>query len=87
MTRFSLGRVIATPGAFERIDNETMWAALDRHSHGDWGELCDEDRANNENALKVGARLMSVYSKDDEVFWVITEADRSSTTVLLPDEY
>lgn len=62
--------------------------ALARHAAGDWGDLCDEDWHTNNEAPKNGARLFSAYHSDDGVkFWIITEADRSVTTVLLPEEY
>lgn len=62
--------------------------ALNRHQSGDWGELCEEDKQVNEKALKDGDRILSVYiSSGGKRFWVITEADRSSTTVLMPEDY
>ena len=62
-----------------------MERALTRHAAGDWGNLCDEDRRENELALQEGHRLLSAYQADDGTkFWIITEADRSVTTVLLP---
>ncbi|MEM7387300.1 MAG: type I restriction endonuclease subunit M [Verrucomicrobiota bacterium] len=65
-----------------------MLKALARHERGDWGEVCTEDRAENEEALRRGGRLLSVYRTEEGTrFYIITEADRSSTTVLLPDEY
>ena len=83
-----MGSLVATPGVQERVPNGELVAALARHVAGDWGDLCDEDREANEEALKHGTRLMSVYtSRDGDGFWIITEADRSVTTVLLPEEY
>lgn len=65
-----------------------MLLALDRHANGDWGDVCPEDRAENELSLNHELRLLSVYAdKRREVFWIITEADRSVTTVLLPEDY
>ena len=65
-----------------------MVEALRRHQSGDWGDVCDEDRATNEKALELGMRLLSVYhSKRGEKFWIITEADRSSTTLLMREDY
>lgn len=85
---FALGRLVATPGALEAIDRETALKAIRRHATGDWGELDAEDKAANDAALKSGGRLLSRYlSAAGEPFWIITEADRSATTVLLPDEY
>jgi hypothetical protein len=67
---------------------EFVGRSLGRHMDGDWGEVCQEDEQTNEDALKAGARLMSVYSHVDETkVWVITESDRSATTVLFPEEY
>jgi hypothetical protein len=65
-----------------------MMQALRRHARGDWGDLDDEDRQANERALQDGARLLSTYvASNGTKFWIIPEADRSATTVLLPDEY
>ncbi len=86
--KFPLGRLLVTPGALASIPAEEIGAALRRHASGDWGEACPEDRDENELSLNEGYRLLSVYRSVAEVkFWIITEADRSSTTVLLPDEY
>jgi hypothetical protein len=65
-----------------------MLGALRRHASCDWGELCAEDKASNDQALQYGGRLMSAYRTPTGVkFWIITEADRSATTTLLPEEY
>jgi hypothetical protein len=86
--KFSLGRVLATQGATELLTRQEMEDALRRHASGDWGDVCVEDREENEFSLAQGFRLFSVYSsKTGTKFYVITEADRSATTVLLPDEY
>lgn len=85
---FRLGRVCATPGVIEEIPDIDQMTALQRHARGDWGELDPEDWAENELSLKKGFRLFSVYhSTQDVKFWIITEADRSVTTILLPSEY
>lgn len=85
---FSLGMVCATPGVIEEIPVIDQMTALQRHARGDWGELDSEDWAENELSLKEGFRLFSVYHSDQGVkFWIITEADRSTTTILLPSEY
>lgn len=77
-----------TPGVQEGIPPSEMLTALRRHSQGDWGSLDDEDRRENELSLKEGFRLLSSYESAVGVkFWIITEADRSVTTVLLPSEY
>ena len=86
MPRFELGRLLATPGALRAIAPASLVTALQRHAVGDWGELSDEDRAANEAALAEGTRLLSAYTLDATPVWVITEGDRSATTVLLPHE-
>ena len=86
--KFPLGRVVATPGALAAMTTEEMTAAIRKHVSGDWGELDPHDIAENELSLREGYRLLSVYrTKAGERFYIITEADRSATTVLLPDEY
>ena len=83
-----LGRLVATPAALAALSQADIVAALRRHAVGDWGDVEPDDRAANDDALKSGDRLLSVYfSGTGTKFWVITEADRSSTTVLLPDDY
>ena len=88
--KFMLGCVVATPGALialkEAQDNIRTY--LSRHGSGDWGEVSSEDAAENELSLLAGFRLLSAYRiKDGTRIWIITEADRSATTVLLPEEY
>ena len=88
--RFALGRLVATPGVLavlvEAGHNPTEFIA--RHQNCDWGECDAEDQQANADALVHGARLLSVYRTAKNVkIWVITEADRSSTCILLPDEY
>lgn len=88
--RFSLGQVVSTPGALDALATAGGSAAelLERHVRGDWGELCEEDRRANEQALHHGSRLLSAYTLSSGVkVWIITEADRSVTTLLLPMEY
>lgn len=86
--RFSLGQLLATPAVLERISNDQMLAALNRHARGDWGDVDEHDRQANNTALREGTRLLSSYhTADGTRFWIITEADRSATTVLLPEEY
>lgn len=85
---FELGQMVMTPGARDAIPPSEMMHALRRHARGDWGDLCEEDRKANDHAVRGGSRLLSAYhSKGGVKFWIITEADRSTTTVLLPDEY
>lgn len=86
--RFPLGDVLATPGALEVLSQEEIACCLTRHASGDWGDLCREDRDANDRALVEGGRLFSAYHSQGAVkFWIITEADQSATTVLLPEEY
>jgi len=87
---FELGRIVATPGAIDamKTTGDDPGVFLTRHGSGDWGCLCDEDKAENEYSLGNELRLMSAYELSDGCkVWVITEADRSATTFLLPDEY
>jgi len=87
---FSLGQVVATPGALENL-RTAQHNALDlifRHVTGDWGDLDEEDKKENELSLKQGYRILSVYKlPTGKKVWIITEVDRSSTTILLPSEY
>jgi hypothetical protein len=95
MSSFELGQCVATPGAIQLMDEHQMSATqlLIRHQLGDWGTLDPEDDEANKAAVEHGHRVMSVYqlgefgSPGDNKVWVITEADRSSTTILLPSEY
>lgn len=87
---FALGQLLATPGALETLNNLRITALpfLLRHVSGDWGDICVEDRQANVDGLRYGYRLMSVYViSPSDCLWIITEADRSSTTLLLPEEY
>lgn len=85
---FKLGDIFVTPGALEVILKEDINLALQRHANGDWGEVCKEDWELNDEALELGHRILSVYTSSNGVkFWIITEADRSATTILLPEEY
>lgn len=92
---FSLGQVLATPGALAAFESSGQSPAefLRRHAQGDWGDVCAEDGALNDQALVDGGRLLSVYCLSDGTrLWIITEASdesgyRAATTLLLPDEY
>ena len=88
---FSLGQVVvATHGAVGLLEQhgKTPTEFLARHHCGDWGDaLCDEDKQLNDDALKNGSRLFSAYMVGSSKLWIISEADRSSTTLLLPSEY
>jgi hypothetical protein len=88
--RFPLGRVVATPGALEALGDadQSPFEFLERHQTGDWGELCEEDKRENEFSVRNGFRILSAYrTRNDVKIWVITEADRSVTTLLHPHEY
>lgn len=87
---FDLGQTVATPGAIEALQQSAVSAAslLGRHQSGDWGDQCEEDIAENNYALSHGYRLFSSYKITETTkIWVITEADRSVTTLLLPEDY
>lgn len=86
--RFNLGMVVATPNALAHVPPEEIRQALARHQEGDWGEIEEEDRQQNERGVAEKRRLFSAYRSANGVrFWIITEADRSATTVLLPKDY
>jgi hypothetical protein len=85
--KFPLGQVVATANAAARLHPLAMHDGLRRHAAGDWGNVPPEDAAENELSLKEGFRLMSAYGEGEGRFWIITEADRSVTTVLMPEDY
>jgi hypothetical protein len=86
--KFTLGSIYATPNALSAIPNPEIQSALARHLSSDWGNVCAEDHDANERALVDGSRLLSVYqTKLGVKFWIITEWDRSATTILLPEDY
>jgi len=85
---FSLGRVIITQNAADELPPVDVMNGLSRHAQGDWGDLDAEDRLSNEQALVDDTRLLSVYqATTGRKFWIITEWDRSATTILLPEDY
>ena len=85
---FPLGQVVITPGALEAIPQDEVMAALSRHSRGDWGIVKTADWKENDLSVREGFRILSAYeTRDGTKFWIITEADRSSTCLLLPNEY
>ncbi len=85
---FALGKTVITRGANATLDKTEVLNAIARHARGEWGDLCDDDKQANDDALTCGARLLSAYhTSNGQKFWIITEADRSATTVLLPEEY
>lgn len=90
ITRFSPGKIVATPGAIEAMNGceDKPLPYLSRHLHGDWGDVDADDKRANDADLRRGGRLLSAYRlKDGTKVWIITEADRSSTCILLPEEY
>tara|TARA_R110001592_G_scaffold68891_1_gene211211 strand:- start:2301 stop:2573 length:273 start_codon:yes stop_codon:yes gene_type:complete len=85
---FSLGQCVLTQGVRSlKYTTEEMLDVLDRHQSGDWGDLDLQDKEQNDFSLQNNQRLLSSYKVADTKIWVITEWDRSSTTILLPDEY
>lgn len=93
---FPLGQTVTTHGVLASVPPGRMMDAIIRHGRGDWGCVCPDDAAANDRALEKGGRILSVYPIDptkpakgygSNVFWIITEADRSVTTFLLPEEY
>ena len=95
---FETGQIVATRGVFDLASENPDFAqfvqkSLNRHIKRDWGDLDDEDKLLNDQALKQGLRLLSAYNDDRfpkhgiATIWIITEADRSATTILFPDEY
>ncbi len=85
MMKFILGELVITPAALETLPPEEMYRAIDRHVCGDWGDLEGDDRAENELALRIGSRLVSVFhTATGTKFFVVTDADRTTTTIQLP---
>ena len=88
--RFPLGRVTATPGALRALEQAEQLPAefLDRHVNGDWGDIPEADKQENELSVEQGFRILSAYttSAGDKI-WILTEADRSATILMLPEEY
>ena len=93
MGKFSLGKLVMTRAVHDKMNSDIDFAigvldSFERYNRCDWGDLCDEDTAENEHALKEGERIFAVYNIGDEKkLWIITEWDRSVTTLLLPEEY
>jgi len=87
---FPLGRIVATPGALSALQKAEQEPRefLDRHGNGDWGEVPEEDKQENEFSVQRGFRILSAYTTSaGDTIWLLTEADRSFTTILLPSEY
>lgn len=92
--KFDLGQIVATRGVDQWITEgepsdrlSRVARCVERHRAGDWGDVDDEDRATNDISVEQGLRIMSVYTVDERTIWIITEADRSVTTLLFPEEY
>ena len=86
--QFPLGQVVATRGVSNQVPQSQILAALSRHAAADWGIVCPEDAQANDHALEDDTRLLSAYETESgHKIWIITEADRSATTVLFPEEY
>ena len=86
--KFQLGQLVATPNALNRLTQDDIRSGIIRHQSGDWGDFGADDRKENDLALERGTRLLSAYQASNGVkFWIITEADKSSTTVLMPEDY
>ena len=87
---FPLGQVVATPGALQALENagQEPEEFFNRHDRGDWGEVSEADKQENDFSVTHGFRILSAYTTSaGEHLWIITEADRSATTILLPSEY
>jgi hypothetical protein len=88
IAKLELGMIFATPEVLQVVPEEERLDALRRHASGDWGEVDEEDRLANDNALRTGERILSIYtSSNGKKFWIVTEADRSKTILLLPEDY
>jgi hypothetical protein len=86
--KFQLGQIVATPNALNHLTQDDIRSGIIRHQSGDWGDLDADDRKENDLSLERGTRLLSAYlASNGTKFWIITEADKSSTTVLLPEDY
>lgn len=89
---FNLGKLVATRGVAYEMQQDSNFEkfvrkSFSRHASGDWGDLCEEDKAYNDYAVENGERIFSAYENEDTKIWIITEHDRSVTTILFPDEY
>ena len=86
--KFQTGQIVITPNALGKLASDEILNALDRHVQGDWGDLDKDDKLENDIALEKGFRILSAYTGNDGIkFWIITEASREVTTVLLPEDY
>lgn len=94
MVKFELGSLLMTNGIHERFNRDAgfrsfVYASLARYKDCDWGKLSEEDKKSNDEAVETGERILAayIYPKDNTKIWIITEGDRSATTILFPDEY
>ena len=88
-TKFELGKIVKTTGVAENCNYEDLFECVKRHSDCDWGDLDEDDKMLNDSAVVDGGRILSAYEigENKVKIWIITEADRSYTTILLPEEY
>ena len=84
---FPLGQLVITKGALKLLDGNDFLRYIARHATGDWGDLDAEDKFTNDESVKLGERILSAYTTPKGKIWIITERDRSVTTILLPEEY
>ena len=92
MSKFSLGQVVITRGIADKMQESSNFTdfvnkSLTRYSECDWGDTCESDAETNNCAVKGDDRILAVYKNDTDTIWIITEWDRSCTTVLFPEEY
>lgn len=85
--KFPLGEIVSTPNALAILTPQEITDGLERHARGDWGDVCTESVEQNNALLQGGSRVMSAFGKGRKRFWIITEGDRSVTTVLMPEDY
>jgi hypothetical protein len=86
--KFRMGQIVMTHSVMNSLSEEDIFTGIRRHQSGDWGDVCEAHRAANDQALVEGTRLLSIYCTPQGITsWIITEADRSVTTILLPEDY
>ena len=87
--KFEMGKIVITANAKQKLDEVSVAKILlEQYAEGDWGNLCESDKQLNEDALKNGDRIFASYVDSNDIkFWIITESDRSYTTILLPEDY
>ena len=86
-TQFKLGQIVITANAASQLSVSEILIGILRHASCDWGDICPDDAAQNDEAVATGDRILSSYGTDDRTYWIITEADRSVTTLLMPEDY